>query len=117
MKPQFQPWHLLLLILGRRMLDELATIATPDTLLRYHRELVARRWDCSGRRKAAGHPPVAPGIVGLVLRLAKESPRWGCGRIQGTLANLGHRISDTTVANILRAHGIEPAPDRRRQST
>jgi len=165
MKPQFQPWHLLLLtlagwinsrqqaaieylltenrvlreklgkkrillnddqrrrmavkgkILGRKMLEHLAGIVTPETILRWHRELVARHWDYSGRRKAAGRPPVTLEIVELVLRIAKESPTWGYDRIQGALANLGHHISDTTVANILRAHGIEPAPDRRRQST
>ena len=165
MRPQFQPWHLLLLILagwinrrqqdaveylltenrvlreklgkgrillnddqrrrlavkgrilGRKMLEHLANIATPDTILRWHRELVARHWDYSGRRKTSGRPPVTPEIVELILRLAKESPTWGYDRIQGAVANLGHRISDTTVANILKAHGIEPAPDRRRQST
>ena len=79
-------------ILGRKMLEQLAGIVTPDTILRWHRELVARHWDYSGRRKAAGRPPVAPGIVELVLRLAKESPTWGYVRIQGALANLGHRI-------------------------
>jgi putative transposase len=52
-----------------------------------------------------------------VLRIAKESPTWGYDHIQGALANLGHHMSDTTVANVLRAHGIEPAPDRMRQST
>jgi putative transposase len=104
-------------ILGRKMLEQLATIVTPDTILRWHRELVARHWDYSNRRKATGRPPVTPEIVELVLRIAKESPSWGYDRIQGALANLGHRISDTTVANILKAHGVEPAPDRRRQST
>jgi transposase InsO family protein len=104
-------------ILGRKMLEHLAGIVTPETILRWHRELVARHWDYSGRRKAAGRPPVTLEIVELVLRIAKESPTWGYDRIQGALANLGHHISDTTVANILRAHGIEPAPDRRRQST
>ena len=64
-----------------------------------------------------GVPPVTAEIVELVLRLAKESPNWGYERIQGALANLGHRISDTTVARILRAHGIVPAPDRRRERT
>jgi len=104
-------------ILGRKMLEQLATIVTPDTILRWHRELVARHWDYSDRRRATGRPPVTPEIVELVLHIAKESPTWGYDRIQGALANLGHRISDTTVANILKAHGIEPAPDRRRQST
>jgi hypothetical protein len=55
--------------------------------------------------------------VDLVLKLARENPRWGYNRIQGALRNLGLTISDTAVANILKAHGIEPAPDRKRQST
>ncbi len=104
-------------ILGRKMLEQLATIVTPDTILRWHRELVARHWDYSHRRKSAGRPPVPPEIVELVLRIAKESPTWGYERIQGALCNLGHQDFDTTVANILKAHGIEPAPDRKRQST
>ena len=103
-------------ILGRKMLDELAGIVTPETILRWHRELVARHWDYSGRRRA-GRRPVTEEIVELVLRLAKESPTWGYGRIQGALANLGHQISDTTVATILKAHGIDPAPERRRETT
>jgi len=104
-------------ILGRKMLDELATIVTPETILRWHRELVARHWDYSHRRKSAGRPPVAQEIAELVLRMAKENPTWGYDRIQGALANLGHPISDRTVGNILKTHGIEPAPARRRQST
>ena len=104
-------------ILGRKMLEELAGIVTPDTILRWHRELVARHWDYSGRRRAGGRPPVTEEIVELVLRLAQESPSWGYERIQGALANLGHRISNTTVARILRAHGIEPAPERKRETT
>jgi transposase InsO family protein len=101
----------------RKMLEQLAGIVAPDTILRWHRELVARHWDYSGRRKYVGRPPLSKEVVELVLRIARESPTWGYDRIQGALANLGHRISDTTVANILRAHGIEPAPDRRRLST
>jgi len=104
-------------ILGRKMLEQLAGIVTPDTILRWHRELVARHWDHSARRKYLGRPPLLKEVVELVLRIARESPTWGYDRIQGALANLGHRVSDTTVANILRAHGIELAPDRRRQST
>ena len=75
-------------ILGRKMLEQLATIVTPDTLLRWHRELVARHWDYCDRRKAAGRAPVTPEIIELVLRIAKESPTWGYDRIQGALANL-----------------------------
>jgi hypothetical protein len=68
-------------ILGRKMLEQLATIVTPDTILRWHRELVARHWDYSHRRKSAGRPPVSPETVDLVLRIAKESPTWGYQRI------------------------------------
>jgi len=78
---------------------------------------VAAHWDYSKRRKSSGRPPVAQEIVELVLRMAKENPTWGHDRIQGALANLGHPVSDRTVGNILKAHGIEPAPDRKRQST
>ena len=55
-------------------------------------------------------------VVQLVLRMARENPRWGYDRIQGALANLGHTISDTTVGTILKVHGIEPAPERNRQT-
>ena len=68
-----------------------------------------------GRRNSAGRPPVAQEIVELVLRMAKENSSWGYDRIRGALANLGHHISVTSVARILKAHGVEPAPDRRRQ--
>ena len=76
------------------------------------------KWDDIDRRgKKQGRPPVSEEIVRLVLRMAKENLSWGCDRIQGALANLGHEISDQTVGNILKAHGIEPAPARRRQTT
>jgi transposase InsO family protein len=104
-------------VFGRKMLQEIASIATPETILRWHRELVARHWDFSMRRKHAGRPPLPHETVDLVLKLAKENPRWGYTRIQGALQNLGKVISDTAVANILKEHGIDPAPDRRRQSS
>ena len=105
-------------VLGRKLLAEVGTLVTPDTLLRWHRMLVAKKWDYSERRKQTpGRPAVAEEIEQLVLRLATENPSWGYDRIQGALANLGHEISDTTVANILKEHGIEPAPERKRQTT
>ena len=64
-------------ILGRKMLEQLATIVTPDTILRWHRELLARQWDYSGRRKSRGRPPVPEEIVELVLRMARENPTLG----------------------------------------
>ncbi len=103
--------------LGRGALRELATIVTPDTILRWHRELVARKWDYSHRQKRVGRPGIKPGTVELILRMARENPRWGYDRIQGALRNLGVRLSDTTVGNVLREHGIDPAPKRRRQTT
>src|SRR5438132_1531722 len=103
-------------VLGRKLLAEVGTLVTPDTLLRWHRMLVAKKWDYSERRKQIrGRPPVADEIQELVLRLARDNPSWGCDRVQGALANLGHEVSDTTVANILKEHGIEPAPERKRR--
>ncbi len=104
-------------VLGRKALEEIATIVTPDTLLRWHRELVARKWDYSRERQKVGRPPLAKEIIELVLRMARENSTWGYDRIQGALSNLGYKISDSAVANILRQHGIEPAPERKRQST
>jgi len=105
-------------VLGRKLLDEVGTLFTPDTILRWHRQLVATKWDYSDRRKSTvGRPRVRQEIVDLVLRFARENPRWGYDRIQGALANVGYHITDTTVGNILKAHGIEPAPDRKRTTT
>jgi transposase InsO family protein len=103
--------------LGRKTLQELTTIVTPDTILRWHRELVAKKWDHSEKRKSVGRPRIRQVIVDLILRFAKENPSWGYDRIQGALANVGYHISDGTVGNVLKAHGIEPAPDRKRQTT
>jgi len=104
-------------VLGRKMLAEVGTLFTPDTILRWHRMLVAKKWDYSDRRKSVGRPRVAKEIVDLVLRFARENPTWGYDRIQGALANVGHNVSDQTVGNILKQHGIEPASDRKRQMT
>ena len=103
--------------LGRKVLMELTTIVTPDTILRWHRTLVAKKWDYSKKRKNVGRPRVQQEIVDLVLRLARENPSWGYDKIQGALANLGHKVSDQTVGNILKEHGIEPSDDRKRQTT
>ncbi len=104
-------------ILGRRMLEEVGTLFTPDTILRRHRLLVAKKWDYSERRKSVGRPRIRQVIVNLILRFAKENPSWGFDRIQGALANVGYHIPDTTVGNVLKQLGIEPAPDRKQQAT
>ncbi len=103
--------------LGRRVLRELATIVTPDTLLRWHRELVAQKWDFSALRRHVGRPRTQEEIAKLVVQMAQENPTWGCGRIEGALKNLGVKLSDTTIGDILRQHGIEPAPDRQCTTT
>lgn len=103
--------------LDRRLLEKVAMIVRPDTILRWHRQLIAKKWDYSKRRKSPGRPKTAKEIEELVLRMARENPTWGYDRLQGALANLGHEISDTTVGNILRANGIEPAPERKRTTT
>lgn len=103
--------------LGRKALMELTTIVTPDTILRWHRKLVAKKWDYSDRRKRVGRPRIRQAIVDLILRFAKENPTWGYDRIQGALANVGYHICDQTVGNVLKEHGIEPVPDRKRQTT
>ena len=88
---------------------------TPDTILRWHQQLVARKWDYSDRKKKEpGRPRIRQVIVDLTLQLARENPTWGFDRIKGELAKVGYRISDATAANILKAHGIEPAPIRKR---
>ncbi len=79
--------------------------------------LVAKKWDYSQRRPSPGRPRVEQKIVALVLRFARQNLSWGYDRIQGALANLGQRVSDQTVGNILKEHGLEPAPERKRQST
>src|SRR6266446_4388545 len=100
--------------LGRKRLQEVATLVTPDTLLRWYRQLIARKFDGSTQRQPLGRPRVAEEVEQLVVRMAEDNPGWGYRRIQGALANLGHQIDKLTVRNILRRHHMEPAPRRRK---
>ena len=102
-------------VLGRRALDEIETLVTPDTLLAWHRKLIAKKWTYP--RKGPGRPRVAQEITDLVLLMARENISWGYDRIQGALANLGHIIAPNTVKNILKRHGIEPAPERKKHTS
>jgi putative transposase len=104
-------------VLGRKVLQQIGTLFTPDTILRWHRQLVAAKWDYSDRQKKPGRPPTSEEVTQLVLQMARENPSWGYDRIVGALSNLGHQISDQTVGNLLRAHEIEPVPERKRQTT
>jgi putative transposase len=85
-------------------------LVSPRTLLRWHAQLVARRWTYPRRRP--GRPPVAQPLQALVLRLARENPTWGYRRIHGELIGLGHQLAASTVWKILKAAGIDPAPRR-----
>src|SRR4051794_37419704 len=98
-------------VLGRRRLAGIAGIVTPDTILRWYRTLVAKKYDGSHARRP-GRPRTKADIAALVVRLAQENPRWGYTRIRGGLKGLGHDVGRNTIKAILRDHGIEPAPDR-----
>jgi putative transposase len=102
--------------LGRKILAEVATIVTPETLLAWHRRLIAQKYDGSGKR-APGRPHTAGEVEALVVRMAEENRDWGYRRIEGALANLGHEIARSTIAKILERNGIDPAPERIRKTT
>ena len=95
--------------LGRQTLCEVATIVTPDTLLRWHRQLIARKWTYPTR---VGRRGVLTEIRRLVVRMAAENPTWGYTRIQGALKNVGHCVGRSTIARILKAVGVPPVPER-----
>jgi putative transposase len=96
--------------LGREALRDLATIVTPDTLLRWHRRLVARKWTYVGKR--TNRVGALAEIRQLVVRMAEENPTWGYTRIQGALKNLRHQVGRSTIARILKAQGLPPVPQR-----
>jgi len=97
--------------LDRRRLADVFLIMKPDTVIGWHRRLVARHWTQPAVRKP-GRPPVDPEIRRLIIRRAKETPPWGYRRVHGELHRLGHRVAASTVWEILRTAGIDPAADR-----
>jgi len=103
--------------LGRKALHEVTQVAKPDTILGWYRRLIAQKFDGSRHRVYPGRPRVPAELEALVVRLARENRSWGYDRIAGALANVGHRISDQTVGNILRRYKIAPAPERSRTTT
>jgi putative transposase len=94
-----------------RRLAESVFIFRPETILRWHRELVKRKWTFKHRRQS-GRPRIDPAVEALIVRLARENPRWGYGKIEGELLKLGHDIGRTTIKDVLRRHNIPPAPER-----
>src|SRR6476619_4494579 len=103
--------------LGRKLLADVACVAKPETILGWYRRLIARKFDGSRNRSYPGRPRIEPEIEALIVRMAQENGGWGYDRIAGALANLGHAVSDQTVGNVLRRHGIAPAPKRSETTT
>ena len=101
--------------IGRRALTEVASLVTPDTILRWHRQLIAQKW--TYKRRSPGRPRVMEIIADLVVRMARENRGWGYTRIQGALQNVGHRVGRTTISNIFKENGIDPAPERGKRTT
>src|SRR5262245_5508494 len=102
--------------LSRRLLSQVAAIVTPETLLAWQRRLIAKKYDSSSFRAPRRRRTVKE-IAALIVRMAEENRGWGYRRIQGAHANLGHVLAHKTIANILKEHGIEPAPERSRKTT
>jgi putative transposase len=98
--------------LGRKLLAEVASLATPETILRWYRESVAAKYDGSRARSAVGRPPARGEKAKHLLTMARENPTWGYTRLRGALKNLGSGLGGSTVQRILKEHGIEPAPLR-----
>ena len=103
--------------LGRKALKDVACVAKPETILAWYRRLIAKKFDGSKFRSDPGRPRIGREVTDLIVQMAKENSGWGYDRIVGALANLGHLVSDQTVGNILRRHGIAPAPKRSQTTT
>jgi hypothetical protein len=103
--------------LGRKALEEVAQIVRPETILGRYRQLIARKFDGAKSRLAVGRATTGQRIEDLVLQFARENRGWGYRRIVGALSNPGHEVSHETVANILKRHRLEPAPEREKKMT
>ena len=103
--------------LGRKALQAVATIVKPETILGWHAKQVARKFDGSSYRQSPGRPAVSAEVEALILKFARTNRSWGYTRISGALKNLGHQVSDTTVGNILRKHGLPPVCERKKETT
>ena len=97
--------------LGREALAQIASVATPATLLRWYRCLIAAKYDGS-KNRSPGRPPTAKDIRELIVRVARENPTWGYTRLRGALKNLGHELGRNIIKRLLAEHGIAPAPER-----
>ncbi len=103
--------------LGIKALAEVVSVVKPETLLAWHRKLIARKFDGSPYRQYPGRPHINPAIEKLIIQFAQENRTWGFDRIVGALKNVGYTVSDQTVGNVLRRHGLPPAPERKKTTT
>ena len=103
--------------LGRKALTEVATVARPETIRAWYRKLVGGKFDGSKARRGPGRPRVTREVEQLIVRIAEENRDWGYDRIAGALANLGYKVCDQTVGNVLQRHGLPPASERKRTTT
>lgn len=108
-RPDLFPVDRLILAAVARRLPSGRLLFSPSTLIRWHRELVRRKWAAFSRRPRRGRPPIPEEIRELILTMAKDNPRWGERRIQGELLKLGHRVSNSTIRLLLRRRGVPPA--------
>ena len=102
--------------ISRKVLQEICSLVTPDTLRRWHRKLIARKYD-SSRIRGPGRPPIMRTIKELIVRMARENQGWGYTRIKGALDNLGHEVGRSTILRTLQENGIDPAPERCRRTS
>jgi putative transposase len=100
-------------VMGRslKQLRDVIRIVQPETVLRWHREIVRRKWTFKQRTKG-GRPRTKQEIERLIVRFSRENVDWGYGKSQGELLKLGYEVSEETIANILERHGIPPVPER-----
>jgi len=103
--------------MGIKALKEISCIVKPETILKWFRKLVAKKFDGSSCRKTFGRPPISIELERLIIQFAEENRSWGHDRIAGALSNLGYKISDRTVGNVLKRNGIPPAPERDQDTT
>ncbi|HVC76817.1 MAG TPA: helix-turn-helix domain-containing protein [Candidatus Micrarchaeaceae archaeon] len=114
-RPRLEPADRLIMaglsrLVSREALSGL--LVQPETVLKWHRELVRRKWAAFGSRRGPGRPPLSDEVRALILRMAKENRTWGCVRICGELIKVGHRVSITAIRNFLRKHRVPGAPFR-----
>ena len=101
---------------ARARLGQVVLLFKPETLLKWHRELVRRKWTVQ-KKARLGRPPIPPAVEALLLRLAKENPAWGYGKLEGELGKLGYNIGRSTIRDVLKRHRVRPAPERKKHGS